>query len=116
MPKSKSNKPESVNHAAVSERLQDDFQVETSLAQWRREYLALVPAALNIFKRTLEGGPIDKDMLSAASQVLKGTGVHEERTRSQKNVKISRDFRDQSDDELNRKIREFLPPEPAAEV
>jgi hypothetical protein len=133
MPKSKSVKPESVKQAVVSKRLAgeskrqisrdleihretvdnilDESQVETSLAQWRRDYLQLVPKAMGIVKRMLDDaqdGPVDKDLFTAALSVLKGTGVHEERTRSQSNVKISQDLTNASDEELNKSIAELM--------
>ena len=137
MPKSK-NKPESVKHAAVSDRLQentkgktsrgfgihhatvddvlDESQVEASLAQCRRGYVALAPMAVDIVRRKLQGGPVDQEVFSAAVQVLKGTGVHEERARSKKDVKISQDFTDLSDDELNRSIEHLLSARAAAKA
>jgi Homeodomain-like domain len=134
MPKTKSVKPEAVKQAVVSKRLQgqskrqiardldihretvdnilDESQVEAALAQWRRDYLQLVPAALKIVERMLgkaqDKASVDKDMFSAALQVLKGTGVHEERTRSQNTAKISEDLTHASDDELNKSINELL--------
>jgi len=142
MPKSKSKKPESVKQAVVAKRLQgeskrqiaqdleihretvdnilDESQVEASLAQWRRDYLQLVPKALNIVTRMLEdaqNGPVDKDLFGAALQVLKGTGVHEERTRSQNSVKISQDLTNASDSDLEKSITELLAtPQPSAKA
>jgi hypothetical protein len=138
MPKAKSEKPEAVKQAVVAKRLQgeskrqisrdlgihretvdnilDESQVEASLAQWRRDYLQLVPKALAIVTRMLDdaqSGPVDKELFGAALQVLKGTGVHEERTRSQNNVKISKDLTNASDADLDRAISElFQPTEP----
>jgi len=133
MPKTKSKKSESVKRSVIAKRLQgeskrkisrdlsihretvdnilDESQVEASLAQWKRDYLQLVPKALSIVTRLLEDaqdGPVDKDLFGAALQVLKGTGVHEERTRSQNNVKISKDLTSASDEELNKSITELL--------
>ena len=134
MPKTKSVKPEAVKQAVVSKRLQgeskrqiardldihretvdnilDESQVEAALAQWRRDYVQLVPTALKIVERMLEKAQdeasVDKDMFSAALQVLKGTGVHEERTRSQNTVKISKDLTNASDEELDKSISELL--------
>src|SRR5579863_324351 len=98
MPKAQSKKPESIKQAVISKRLQgeskrqisrdleihrqtvdtilDESQVEASLAQWRRDYLQLVPKALFIVTRMLEEAqsvPVDKDLFGAALQVLKGT-------------------------------------------
>ena len=138
MPKSRSVKPEAVKQAVVSKRLQgeskrqiardldihrdtvdnilDESQVEAALAQWRREYLQLVPAALNIAKRLLcdadAAGQADKDLFAAALQVLKGTGVHEERTRSRNDVRVTQDPTNASDEELDKSITELLSPDP----
>jgi hypothetical protein len=99
-------------HRDTVDNILDESQVEAALAQWRRNYLQLVPAALKIVQRMLaevtDETPVDKDLFSAALQVLKGTGVHEERTRSQNTVKISEDLSNASDDELNRSISDLL--------
>jgi hypothetical protein len=142
MPKAKSEKPESVKQAVVAKRLQgeskrqisrdlgihretvdnilDESQVEASLAQWKRDYLALVPKALAIVTRMLDDaqtGPVDRDQLGAALQVLRGTGVHEERSRSQNNVKISKDLTNASDSDLDQSIAELLAtPQPPTEA
>lgn len=142
MPKTKSVKPESVKQAVVAKRLQgeskrqisrdlsihretvdnilDESQVEASLAQWKRDYLQLVPKALAIVTRMLDDaqtGPVDRDLFGAALQVLKGTGVHEERTRSQNNVKISKDLTNASDADLDKSITELLAtPQPPAKA
>jgi hypothetical protein len=133
MPKVQSQKPESVKQAVVAKRLQgeskrqisrdldihrntvdnilDESQVEASLAQWRRDYLQLVPKALGIITRMLDDaqdGPVDRELFGAALQVLKGTGVHEERTRSQNNVKISQDLTNATDSDLDKSITELL--------
>jgi hypothetical protein len=142
MPKAKSEKPEAVKQAVVAKRLQgeskrqisrdlgihretvdnilDESQVEASLAQWRRDYLQLVPKALAIVTRMLDeaqAGPVDKELFGAALQVLKGTGVHEERTRSQNSVKISQDLTNASDSDLDKSITELLAaPQPPAKA
>src|SRR5258708_4942298 len=139
MPKSKSVKPESVKQVVVSKRLQgeskrqisrdldihrqtvdnilDESNVEACLAQWRRDYMKLAPLALSAVQRFLtdgsaEGATIDKDAFSGALQVLKGTGVHEERTRSRNDVRVTQDLTNASDEELDNSITELLSPEP----
>lgn len=142
MTKAKSKKPESIKQAVVAKRLQgeskrqisrdleihretvdnilDESQVEASLAQWKRDYLQLVPKALVIVTRMLDdaqAGPVDRDQLGAALQVLKGTGVHEERTRSQNNVKVSQDLTNASDSDLDKSIAKLLAtPQPSAKA
>jgi|SRR5215472_11514221 len=112
MPKRNSNKPKEGIRRETVDNILDESQVEASLAQWRRDYLALVPAALNIVKRMLgnatEAGPVDKDVFSAAIQVLKGTGVHEERARSRNDVRITKDLSHATDAELDKSIAELV--------
>jgi predicted transcriptional regulator len=140
LPKPTSRKPEATKQAVVAKRLQgeskreisrdlgiaretvdnilDESNVEAALAQWRRDYLKLVPAALGVVKRMFENnaeGPVDKDLFTAALQVLKGTGVHEERTRSRSDVRVSQDLTNASDEELDKSIAELLPPNPQTE-
>ncbi|GEM_PF-5008214 len=136
-----SKKPESVKQAVVSKRLQgeskrqiardleigratvdnilDESQVEAALAQWRRDYLQLVPTALRVTKQFLEDGernaPIDKDVFNGALQILKGTGVHEERTRARSDVRVTKDLTNATDAELDQSIAELIAtPKPAA--
>ena len=132
-----SKKPEATKQAVVSKRLQGDSQreiardlgihretvdnildesnVEAAMAQWRREYLQVAPAALKIVKRMLteaQDGPLDKDLFTAAIQVLKGVGIHEERTRARNDVRVTQDLTNASDQELAHSITELLSPEP----
>jgi len=128
------HKPEAVKQAVVSKRLQgdskrkiarelqinretvnnilDESQVEPALAQWRRDYLQLVPAALNVVKTVLlkheDTEVVDKDMLATALQVLKGTGVHEERSRSRNDVRIANDYTTESDEQITDSIQKLL--------
>jgi hypothetical protein len=128
------HKPEAVKQAVVSKRLQgdskrkiarelqinretvnnilDESQVEPALAQWRRDYLQLVPAALNVVKTVLlqheDTKVVDKDMLGTALQVLKGTGVHEERSRSRNDVRIANDYTNESDEQITDSIQKLL--------
>jgi hypothetical protein len=128
------HKPEAVKQAVVSKRLQgdskrkiarelqinretvnnilDESQVEPALAQWRRDYLQLVPAALNVVKTVLlqheDTKTVDKDMLATALQVLKGTGVHEERSRSRNDVRIANDYTTESDEQIAGSIENLL--------
>ncbi len=139
MPSKKSKKPEATKQAVVSKRLQgdskrkiardleinretvnnilDESNVEAALAQWRRDYIRLVPTAMGVVQRFLadgsaEGATIDKDTFTGALQVLKGTGVHEERTRSRNDVRVTQDLTNASDEELDNSITELLSPEP----
>jgi hypothetical protein len=116
MPKGKCNKPKQCIDRETADNVLDESQVEALRAQCRRDYVALVPLAVSIVKRMLEGGPVDQDIFSAAVQVLKGTGVHEERARSKNDVKISQDFTGLSDDELNRRIEKLRTPRRSAEA
>ena len=128
------HKPEAVKQAVVSKRLQgdskrkiarelqinretvnnilDESQVEPALAQWRRDYLQLVPAALSVVKTVLlqheDTKIVDKDMLATALQVLKGTGVHEERSRSRNDVRIANDYTTESDEQIAGSIEKLL--------
>lgn len=128
------HKPEAVKQAVVSKRLQgdskrkiarelqinretvnnilDESQVEPALAQWRRDYLQLVPAALNVIKTVLlkheDTEVVDKDMLATALQVLKGTGVHEERSRSRNDVRIANDYTNETDEQITESIQKLL--------
>src|SRR5437899_3125313 len=128
------HKSEAVKQALVSKRLQgdskrkiarelqinretvnnilDESQVEPALAQWRRDYLQLVPAALSVVKTVLlqheDTKTVDKDMLATALQVLKGTGVHEERSRSRNDVRIANDYTTESDEQIAGSIEELL--------
>jgi hypothetical protein len=134
MPKTGSKKSEAVKQAVVSKRLAgeskrkisrdleinrqtvdnilDESQIEAALAQWRQNYMELVPSALDILRRFLADGKfapeIDKDTVSAALQVLKGTGIHEERLRSRSEVKVTRDLTNASDAELDNAISQLL--------
>jgi len=112
MPKGKSNECKQGIHRETVHNILDESQVEPSLVQCRRDYVALAPTSVKIIKRAIEGGPVDKDLLWTAFQILKGTGVHEERARSKNNVKISQDLTHLSDDELNESIQELLTPKP----
>ena len=138
-----SKKPEATKQAVVSKRLQgaskreisrdlgihretvdnilDESNVEAALAQWRRDYLKLVPTALNAVQRFLTDGSledvtIDKEVFMGALQVLKGTGVHEERTRSRNDVRVTQDLTNASDEELDNSITELLSSKPQAKA
>lgn len=138
-----SKKPESTKQAVVSKRLQgaskreiardlgihretvdsilDESQVEAAMAQCRQDYLKLAPRALDVVERFLiagseEGVAIDKETFTGALQVLKGTGVHEERTRSRNDLRVSRDLTNASDEELDKSITELLSSEPPAKA
>jgi hypothetical protein len=109
-----------INRATVDTIL-DESQVEASLAQWRRDYLQLVPTALKVAKKFLEEGEqrgaVDKDAFNAALQVLKGTGVHEERTRSRNDVRVTQDLTNATDTELDQSISDLLAtPQPPAQA
>jgi hypothetical protein len=102
-------------HRETVDNILDESNVEAALAQWRRDYLKLVPTALIVTERFLtdgsvEGKTIDKDTFTGALQVLKGTGVHEERTRSRNDLRVSQDLTNVSDDELKRSIADLLKP------
>jgi len=106
---SKRNKAEQAIHGDPVDNILDESQVEASLAQSRRDYLALAPAALSIVKGALEGGPVDRDVLSAAFQVLKGTGVHGDRTRSRNDVQMTQEVSHETDEQLDESIAAVLP-------
>lgn len=108
-------------HRQTVDTILDESQVEAALAQWRRDYLKLVPTALSVVQRflmdgSLEGLPIDKDIFSGALQVLKGTGVHEERTRARNDVRVTQDLTNATNEELDESITELLSPEPPAKA
>jgi hypothetical protein len=100
-----------INRETVNNIL-DESQVEPALAQWRRDYLQLVPAALSVVKTVLlqheDTKTVDKDMLATALQVLKGTGVHEERSRSRNDVRIANDYTTESDEQIAGSIEKLL--------
>jgi transposase len=135
-------KPESVKNAVVAKRLQgdskrqiardldihratvdnilDESQVEEALAQCRRDYLQLAPTALNVVKKALaqatDAQEIDRDQVGTALQVLKGTGIHEERTRSRSDVRITdhtSESNEQLIDSVDQLLRKTQPPKPS---
>ena len=111
MPKGKTNEPKQGIHRETADNVLDQSQAEALLAQCRRDYVALAPVAVNIVERMLQGGPVDKDVFSAAVQVLKGTGVHGERMRARSDVRMTQDVSHETDEQLDKSIAEFLSPD-----
>jgi hypothetical protein len=100
-----------INRATVDNIL-DESNVEAALAQWRRDYMELVPKALTVVRKYITSGAaseeVDKEAFAGALQVLKGTGVHEERTRSRNDVRVSHDLSTESDEQLIDGIGQLL--------
>ena len=100
-------------HRKTVKNILVENNVEEALEQWRNEYRKLIPNALEVTRRYLEtaaaeGSLISKREFDAAQDIFRGTGIHEERTRTREDLHIHDEYKGRSRAEIEAELAERL--------